>query len=115
MIHVGMVVAKPVCLAKAYSVNDAGMVQPIADHSVLFCQQGFKQPAVGIEARGIEDGVFGLQELGNLLLQLFVDFLSSTNESHRSHAVTILFQSVAGRVENFRVVGQTQIIVGAKI
>ena len=48
--HVGVGVAIAFCLAEAHTVDDRSVVQRVADDSVAFAQQRFKQSAVGIEA-----------------------------------------------------------------
>ena len=56
-------VTKALCFAQADAVDDAGVIQRVADDRVLLVEQGLEQSAVGIEARRVEDGVFGTQEL----------------------------------------------------
>jgi hypothetical protein len=42
-------VAKPLRFTEADAVDDAGVIQLIADHSVFLAKQRFKQSAVGVE------------------------------------------------------------------
>ena len=61
--HVVVLVAKPLGLAEPDAVDDRGVVQLVGDDRVLGAQDRLEQPAVGVEARGIEDRVLGAEEL----------------------------------------------------
>ena len=37
------------------AIDDAGMVELIAEHCVLWCEYGLEQPSVGIKATGVEN------------------------------------------------------------
>ena len=68
--HVAVAVAEALGLAQAHAVDDRGVVQGIGDDRVVFAQQGFEQTAVGIEAGGVKDGVFGAEVSGDFRFQL---------------------------------------------
>ena len=89
------------------------MVQLIADYRVLRGQQGLKQPAVGIEAGGIEDGVVRAQKAGDLLLQGLVDVLGAADKPHGGQAVAFLVIGPLRRLDEPGIVAQPQVIVGA--
>jgi hypothetical protein len=50
-IHVIVGIAQAARLTKTDTVDDAGMVQRIADDGILFVEQSFEQTAVRVEAR----------------------------------------------------------------
>ena len=62
--HVGVGVAKPFRFGQANAVDDAGVVELIADDGVFGAKNGFEQTAVGVKGREVKDGVLGTQELG---------------------------------------------------
>ena len=59
-----MFVAKPLRFAEPDAVNDRRVIQFVADHGVFRAEQRFKQAAVGVEADGIKDRVFGPEKFG---------------------------------------------------
>ena len=62
-------------------VDDGGVVELIREDGVLRAADLLKQPRVGVKTGGIEDRVFASVELGNLVLQLFVNVLGAANKS----------------------------------
>ncbi len=80
--HVGIGIAIALCLAQAHAVDDAGVVQGIADDGILVGEQRLEHTAVGIEAGGIKNGVVGMEKLADSLLQLLVDVLRAADEAH---------------------------------
>ena len=70
--HVCMGITKSLRLAKPDPIDDGGVIQLIGNHRIFGPQQCLEQPTIGIEAGGIEDGVFGRKKGGNPLFQLFV-------------------------------------------
>ena len=62
------------------------MVEGIGDNGILLGEERAKESAVGIEAGGVQDGVFGVEIFGDGGLELFVDVLGSTNEADGRHA-----------------------------
>ena len=113
--HVVVAVAKALRLAQADAVDDAGVIQFVADDGVLFAEQRFEHAAVGIEAARIEDAVVGSEERGNRPLELLVHGLRAANEAHRRHAEAPVLEPLARRRDQPRVVGQAQIVVRAEI
>jgi len=47
------------------SADDGGVVELVGDDDVLVGEDGFEQAAVGVEARAVEDGVVGAEEVGD--------------------------------------------------
>jgi hypothetical protein len=86
---VEVVVAHALRLAEADAVDDAGVVQAVADDAILLVEDGLEQAAVGVEARRVEDGVVGAQERTERGLQLLVHGLRAADEPHRRHAVAV--------------------------
>ena len=60
--HVAVGVAQALRLAQADAVDDAGVVERVGDDRVALIEQGLEQPAVGVEARGVQDRVLGAEE-----------------------------------------------------
>ena len=91
------------------------MVQGIADDSILIGEQRLEHTAVGIEACGIENGIFRLEILRDGLLQLLVDVLRTTDETHRRHTEATLVHHLLRSLDDALVVAQAQIVVGTKV
>ena len=62
--HVVVFVAEPLGLAEPHAVDDAGVVQFVGDDRVFGPEERLEQPAVGVEAGGVEDRVLHAEELG---------------------------------------------------
>ena len=67
-------------LCQSYAINDASMVELIAEQSILLRGEYFKQTSVGIEAAGVEYGIVTVVELSYLCLQLSVYVLQGRKE-----------------------------------
>jgi hypothetical protein len=113
--HVAVGVAEALGLAQADAVDDRGVVQRVGNDGVLFAQQRLEQAAVGVEAGGIEDGVLGAEEFGDLLFQLLVQILRAADEAHRRHAEAVRVQRILGGLDHLRMIGQAEVIVGAEV
>ena len=110
-----MVVDEALGLAQADAVDDRGVVEGVGDDGVLGAQEALEEAAVGVEAGGIEDGVLHLEKSGDLLLQLQVQVLRSADEADRGQAEAVLVKGLAGGFQDLGVVGQAEVVVGAKI
>src|SRR5439155_12657980 len=113
--HIGVAIAEAPGLAQADTVDDAGVVQLVAEDGVLFAQEGFEQAAVGVEAGGVEDGIFLAQEVGDGLLELLVDVLRAADKPHGRQAVAIAPEAVMGGLNNRGMTGQAEIVIGAEV
>ncbi len=91
------------------------MVERVGDDRVFVAQDGFEQPAIGVEAARIEDGILHPEEPGNLALQLAMDVLGAADEADRGHAEAVAAQPVGRRLHQPGIIGQAQIVVGAEI
>ena len=67
--HVAVGVAVALGLAQADAVDDRRVVERVGNDRVVFVEQRFEQAAVGVEAGGVEDRVFGAEEIGDRLLR----------------------------------------------
>ena len=88
--HVVVAIAKALGFAEANAVDDAGVIQFIGDDRILFAQERFKQPAVGVETGTVEQRVVGLQEFAEAAFEVFVDLLRSANKPHRRQPIAPL-------------------------
>ncbi len=113
--HVAVGVAETLGLAQAHAIDDGGVVQRVGDDRVVLAEQRLEQAAVGIEAGGVKDGVVLAEEVGNLLFQLLVQVLGAADEAHRGHAETMRVQRILGGLDQLRVVGQAQVVVGTEV
>ena len=110
-----MGIAQPGGFAEANAVDQARVVQGIADNGIPLVQQGFEQSAVGVEAGAIEDGVFSAEEGADRRFEGFVQSLRSADESHGRHTIPEFSESVGGRLPHIRMIRQPEVIVRAEI
>src|SRR5207237_8288082 len=108
-------VAEALCLGEPHAVDDAGVVERVAHYSVALLEDGLEEATVGVEARGVEDGVLGAEEAGQLRFQLLVHVLRAADEAHRRHAVAVMLEPGARSGDDFRMVGEAEIVVGAEV
>ena len=113
--HVVVGIAVTAGLAQADAVDDAGVVERIADDGVIRTQQRLEQAAVRVEARWIQDSVLGAEERADAVLERLVDRLCAADESHRRHSVAILVERFVGSGNDFGVIGQSEVVIGAEI
>ncbi len=78
-------------------------------------QQRLEQSAVGVEAGGIKNRVFGAQKLGEFSLQFLVRRLRAADEADARQPVTPLFEGLVCCRHDVGMIGQPQIIVRAHI
>ena len=115
ILHIGIVVAETLGLAQAHTVNDGSVVEGVRDNGVLGCEKGLEHTAVGVEAGGVQDGVFRVEIVCNGLFQLFVDILGAADEADGGHSVTAGVHRFLGGFDEAGVIGQAQIVVGAEV
>jgi hypothetical protein len=82
-------VAEPCGLAESDAVDQAGVVQGVADDGVLLAEEHLKESAVGVETGTIEDRVLGAQEGADRLFKLCVEILRAADESDGGHAIAM--------------------------
>ncbi len=115
LVHVGIGEAVALRLAEANAVDDGGVVQRVGDDGVLRAEQRLEHAAIGVEAGGEEDGVVLAEPAGDALLQLAVQRLRAADEAHRGHAEAELVERRARGGDHLGMVGEAEIVVGAKI
>ena len=115
VIHVVVLVTKTTCLAQSDAVNNAGMVQCVADNGVLVVEQRFKQAAIGIETRGIQNRVLSAQVLADATFEFFVNGLRAANKANGGHAVAEVVECLVCSVNDRRVIGKTEVVVGTQV
>jgi len=113
--HVVVGVAVALGFAEPDAVDDAGMVERVADHRVFLAEQRLEQPAIGVEAGGIEDRIAPAEEAGDARLQRLVQILGPADEAHRGEAEAVILQRLMGGGDDGGMVGQAQIIIGAEV
>src|SRR5680860_1065120 len=81
-------------LRKARSVNNRGVVELIRDQQVRIARhQGLADGYIGGETGLKQDGGFGVLELGEFFLQLFMYGHRADYGAYRCRAYTVLFDS----------------------
>ena len=113
--HVRIFVAVALGLTEAYAVDDGGMVQRVADDSVFRAEEGLEDPAVSVEAGGVEDGVFGVEVAGDSLLKLLVDVLRTADEADGAHPEAVAVHGGLSGCYQTRMVGETEVVIGAEV
>src|ERR1700723_4200649 len=91
------------------------MIQLIGYDGVLRVEERFKQTSVGVKARAVEDRVFHPEEFTQAQLQFFVNLLRTADEGHRRQSVAPAVKRLVRCLDYFRVVGKSEIIIGAQI
>ena len=66
-------------LAEANAVDDGGVIQRVTDDGIFRLHQHLEQTGVSVEAARVQNSVVTSVELGNLLLQIFVNVLRHEN------------------------------------
>ena len=65
LVEIVVRVAEALRFAQAHAVDDARVIQRVADHCVLLVEQRLEQAAVRVEARRVEDRVLACRESGS--------------------------------------------------
>ena len=113
--HVVVLVTKALRFAEADAVDDAGVIQFIADDRVFLAEQRFEQTAVGVETGWIKNRVFCAEEFRKRGFQFLVNVLRAANEAHARHAEPMGVERFFGRRDQRRMIGQPKIIVRAHV
>ncbi len=100
---------------EAATVNDGGVVQPVGEDDVALAHQGRDGRLVGAQPRLDVQRVLYLLELGQPLLQLEVQRLGASDGAHGRWPHPPLLDGLLGRFFDLGMVGQAQVIVGAKV
>ena len=97
------------------AVNDRGVVQLVGKDQILFADQGRDGGQIGIESRLERNRGFHALETGQFFFELRMKDHGSGNGADRRRADTETLDRVLGRLLQLRMVGQTEIIVGAEV
>ena len=113
--HVGVGITVADGLAEAYTVDDGGVVEGVADDGVVLGEQGFEHTTVGIEAGSIEDGVLSVEVFADGCFELLVQVLASADETYARHTVTAAVHGVLCGLDEAGIIGKAKIIVGTEV
>ena len=113
--HVCVGITITYCFAEPYAVDDGCVVERVGDDGILVREERFEYASVRIEACGVEDGVLRTEILRNGGFELLVDVLRTADEAYGGHAVTACIHLLLGCLHEPRVVGETQVVVGAEV
>ena len=91
------------------------MVERVGEYGIAFLEKRLEQSPIGVEARGVEDGVVGAQEARQRLLEPLVQILGAADEADRRESEPMRTQGLGGRVDHRGVAGQAQVVVGAEV
>ena len=113
--HVAVLVAVAGGLGETNAVDDRGVVELVRNYGILGSKQHLKDAAIGIEARGEQDGRLHAQQGRKPVLEFHVLGLRAANEPHTCHAEAPIVEGVLGGGNQARVVGQPKVVVGAEV
>ncbi len=100
---------------QAAAVNDAGVIQFVGEDHIFFANQRRHRRQVRHEARLKRNAGLRAFELGKTLFQFNVQAHRPGNGAHGGGTQTIFFNRALRRRQNFWMIRQTQIIVGAEV
>src|SRR4029077_10757010 len=95
--HVVVLVTKALRFAEPDAIDDAGVIQFIADHRVFVGEQRLEQAAVCIATGWIKNRIFGAEEFGKRCFEFLVNVLCATNKTHTRHSKSVRLESLFGR------------------
>ena len=113
--HVGVRVDEALRLAQADAVDDRGVVELVGDDRVVGSEERLEDAAVRVEAGRVEDRVLHPEEGGDPLLELQVQGLGAADEAHARHPVAPLVERAVGRLQQLRMAGEAEVVVGAEV
>ena len=91
------------------------MVEGIGDDGIVGREQGLEHTAVGIKAGSVENGVLGLEVVGDGCFEFFVHILCAADEAHGRHTIAAAVHHVLGSLYEARMVGEAEVVVGAEV
>ena len=113
--HVVVRVPETLDLGEPDPVDDARVVERVADDGVLFTEKCLEETAVRVEARAVEDRIFGAEEARDPILELLVDVLRAADEADRRHAVAPAIERGMRGGQDLGIVGESEVVVRAEI
>src|SRR3989442_3413126 len=111
--HVFVFVDSPLGLGHSTAVDDASMVELIADDEVPIIYQGEDRSRIRSIARLKRDRCFGTSIIGENLLELQMHVHSARDNSYRPGPGTILSCSRNRSLLQLWMISQSQIVIGA--
>ena len=114
-VHVAIGEAVAARLAQPHAVDDRSVVERIGNDRVVFAQQRLEHAAIGVETGGEQDRVVFAEMRGDGALEVAMDRLRAADEAHRGHAEAEFVERAFGRGDDFGMIGEAKIIVGAEI
>jgi hypothetical protein len=91
------------------------VVELVGDDRVALAEEHLEHPAVGVEARGVEDRRLGAEEGRQAIFEQGVLGLGAADEAHRCHPETPLVEGRLGCGDDVGVIGQAEVVVGAEV
>lgn len=74
---------------------------------VMLKRANLEQAAIGIPATGIQDGVFGVVELRDLLFQILMDLLRAADKANGRQSKTISINVLLCSLLQFLIIGKS--------
>ena len=113
--EVVVLVAQTPRLRKPHAVDDAGVIELVANDGVFLCQQRLEKAAVRVEATGIKNCVVGAKKLRDRLLEFLVHGLRAADEPYGRHAETVGVETSLRGFDEAAIVRKTEVVVGAEV
>ena len=111
-----LLVAQPLGLAQPDAVDDRRVVQLVGDDRVLRAEQRLEEPAVGVEARRVEDRRRRCRGTSaRLRSSCLCRILRAADEPHRGQPEAPVVERLRGGRDDRRVVGQAEVVVRAEV
>jgi hypothetical protein len=109
--HVVVLVTKALRFAEPDAIDDAGVIQFIADHRVFVGEQRLEQAAVCVEAGWVKNRIFGAEKFGKRCFQFLMNVLCAANKTHTRHPKSMGLERFFGRSDQRGMIGKPKIIV----
>jgi len=91
------------------------VIQRIGDDRVGLLEQRLEHAAVGVETGGEQDRFVLAQMFGDGEFEFAMQGLRAADEADRGHAEAEAVERVMRRGDDFRMIGEAEVIVGAEI
>ena len=98
-----------------HAINDAGVIQRVRDHHIVFGEDRCNGAGVGREPRLEHDHGFRLLELGKTTLEFHVNGHGAGDGADGTGADAKVADGLNGRFDQLRMRGQSQVVVRGQI
>ena len=115
LVHVGIGEAIAARLREPHAVDDRGVIEAVGNDRVVLVHERLEHAAVGVETGGEHDRVVLAEVFGDRELELAMQRLRAADEPDRGHAEAEFFHRPRCGGDDIRMVGEAEIVVGAKI